>query len=53
MGVSSGGQGGHTPPWIFIYGIDIVNGGLIELFLVFFCYFSRFFSLASPLEEAS
>jgi len=45
-GVGSEGQrGGCTPPWIFIHGTDIVDRGLIVLFLVFFCYFSVFFPL--------
>jgi len=42
MGVSSGEQEGHAP-WIYIYGIDIVDGGLIVLFLVFFAIFRAFF----------
>jgi len=45
MGVGSGRQGG--PPLIFIQGTDITDRGLIELFFVFFCYFSVFFAIFS------
>jgi len=49
------GSGELCPPWIFIYGTDIVDRGLVVLFfcLFFFCYFSVFFPLPPlPLEEA-
>jgi len=41
MGVGSGGQG-HGLPWIFIHRTDIVNRGLIVLFLVFLLFFGIF-----------
>jgi len=56
MGVGSGRQGGRAPPpWIFILGTDIVDKGLIVLFIGLFLLFSVIFSVASPppsLEEA-
>jgi len=41
MGVGRGG----VPPWIFIRGTDIVDRGLIVLFLGIFYHFSVFFPL--------
>jgi len=53
MGVGSGGQGGHGPPWIFKHGINIVDSGLKVLFSAYFCYFLVFFPLPlHTLEEA-
>jgi len=44
MGVGSGGQGEPWPPWIFIYGTNIVDRGfksaIFWLFLLFFDLFS-------------
>jgi len=42
MGVGSGGQEGHGPPWIFIHGTNIVDRGLKVLF---FGLFFRFHSV--------
>jgi len=41
-------QGGRGPLWIFIHGKDIVDTDLIGYILVFFCYFSIFFTVAPP-----
>jgi len=37
------GAGCPWPPWIFIYGADLVDRGLIVLFFGLFCYFRSFF----------
>jgi len=44
MGVSSGGQEGTVPPWIFMDVTDEVEGGLMVL------YFGLVFPLEPPLE---
>jgi len=53
MGVGSEGQGSRGSTWIFIYGTDIVDRGLIRVVLFFglFCYsaiFRSFFFVAPP-----
>jgi len=36
------------PPWIFIHDKDIVDKGLIVIFLGLFCYFGLFFVSPTP-----
>jgi len=49
MGVDRGAV--PPPTWIFILGTDIVNRGLIVLFLVLFLLFFGLFSVDPSLEE--
>jgi len=51
-GCQQWGGGGRGPQWIFKHGTNIVDRGLEVLFFSLFCYFSVFFPLPSPLEEA-
>jgi len=53
MGVGSEGQGAVVPPGFsnMVY-TNVVNRGLKVLFSAFFCYFSVFFPLPPPMEEA-
>jgi len=46
------GEGESRPHWIFMHGTDIVERGLIMLFLVFFVIF-RFFIPLTPPENFS
>jgi len=49
MGVGSGGQGvDRGPPWIFIYGTNIVDKGLKVLFFGVFLLFFGLFSIGPP-----
>jgi len=54
MGVGSGEQGERAyPPWIFIYGRNIVDRGLKLIFFSLFCYYLVFFPLPPlPVEKA-
>jgi len=48
MGVSSGGQGGVPPTWIFVHGTNLVNKGIVLFFGFFLLFFGLFFLAPHP-----